>query len=217
MTQRLKEINARSPAMIQALVGSFFIIVFSYRFEAVNIILLENVEYVLGQRILRLIPADFEILFPVLSPRPAVVGDISRVGACKLSRPAIRIPEIAQTLNVSESPVRIVRGGLPDKTIGGMQRLDERFGIIEHCFVIESHELAARVVCGLVGLDRLDRVAKFEHGVRQGPGLNIRGPGDQGGPIPESNRLPVPLRNLLHMLLPDQYLAQEIGRDAGEE
>src|SRR5580693_1302451 len=140
--------------------------------------LLQKVEYVLGhRRIRRLIPADFEILFPVPGPRPAVVVDISRVGAGKLSRSAIGITEIAQTLDVSVSPGRIVRGRLANKTIGGMQRLDERFGVIKYRLVIESHELAARVVRGLVGFDRLELVAVFEHGVRQSPALHIRGPG----------------------------------------
>src|SRR5579863_3940264 len=90
--ERPRDTNAITPAISQPLVGCFFIVAFSFRPS----FLLEKVEYVLGHTgILRLVPADFKILFPVLCPRPAVVVDIPGVGLGKLSRPAIRIPEIA--------------------------------------------------------------------------------------------------------------------------
>ena len=70
---------------------------------------------------------------------------------------------------------------------------------------------------GLKGFHGLDLVAEFEHGVRQCPGLNVRGPGNQRGSIPESDRLAVPLRDLLDMFLADQDLTEEVGRGPGKE
>jgi hypothetical protein len=177
----------------------------------------EEVEYVLRQSILRLLPADLEVLLPILGPRPPVIIDIAGIGLGQLRWPAVGIAEIAQALDVCITPVRVVGGCSPHKAVGGVQGLDERFGIVKYRLVIESDELAARVVSGLVGLHRLHLAAEFEHRVRKSPSLHIRGPGDQRGPVPKSYRLPVPLRDLLHVLLSDQHLPQEVRRNAGQE
>src|SRR5690242_14698150 len=45
----------------------------------------------------------------------------------------------------------------------------------------------------------------------------MRSPRNQSSSVPESNRLPVPLRDLLHRLPSDPNLAQEVSGDPREE
>src|SRR5262249_5704570 len=73
------------------------------------------------------------------------------------------------------------------------------------------------VASGTYDLDGLELVAVFEHRVSDRPTLNVGGPGDQGIALPESNRLSVPLRNLLNMLSSNQYPAQKVIGNAAEK
>ena len=107
---------------------------------------LENIEYCLGKCVVRgLFPANLEILFPVLGPRPAIVIDITLACPCELARPAIDISEIAQTFDVGISPGRIVQGRRAIEPHIEMQRRDEGIGIIKYRLVIEPDEDAVVV------------------------------------------------------------------------
>src|SRR5262249_42969691 len=154
--------------------------------------------------------------FPILSPRPTVVINEAWIGVRQLRRPAVRIPNIAQTFDVGVSAILIIGRRAPCEAISRMDGCNEGVGIVEHRFMIESDELAARVVRRLERLHSFHFVAELEHGMRECPALNIRSPEDEGGSIPESDGLSPPLRHFLNMLLfADHDLAEKVVCDAG--
>src|SRR5262245_36582903 len=97
------------------------------------ILLFEEVEYVLrNDFVLRLVPADFEVFFPVLGPWPSVVIDEAWIRARRLHGFSVDIPDVAQAFNVGVPAVRIVEAGRPVELHREMQRLDEGLRIVEH-------------------------------------------------------------------------------------
>src|SRR5204862_8168115 len=121
---------ASSPAIIEPLVGCMFMLCSPAS-------LLKNVEDVLGKSNLRLIPAGFEILFPVLGPRAAIVVDIAGISLGQLRRATVGVPQIAQTLDVGVPLGGILRRRSPNITIRRVQRLDECLGIVKYRLMIQ--------------------------------------------------------------------------------
>src|SRR4029453_2248418 len=177
--------------------------------------LFEDVEYFFRKVALsRLFPSCFEIFLPVLFPWPGRVGDESRIGIRELRRSAVRVLDIAYTLDVGVSPVRIVHCRSTRETVRRTHWRNERIGVVEDGFMIEADELATRVHCRLPGFHGLHLVAAFKHRMRERPTLDVCGVSDQRGPIPESNRLPKPLEHFLNVcLLADHRLAKKVIRD----
>src|SRR5262245_10129586 len=60
----------------------------------------KDIEYLLWELFVRLIPTRLEILLPVFGPGTSVVIDKTRVGIRQLCRPAVGVLDIAQTLDV---------------------------------------------------------------------------------------------------------------------
>src|SRR5439155_18996675 len=77
---------------------------------AARVLLLLSVQFVQNiedggrQIVVRLIPSDFEILFPVLRPRPAIIIDVSRIRGGELVGSAVDVSELAQAFDVGVSP-----------------------------------------------------------------------------------------------------------------
>ncbi len=126
--------------------------------------LFEKIQDFLRKFGLWLLPANLEILLPVLGPRPPVIVYVIRVGAGKLRRPAIDVLDITQTFGVGVSAVGIVGSCPPDEPLACANRSSEGFRIVKYRFMIEANEFPFGVVCGLVSFHP-QLVAYFEHGV----------------------------------------------------
>src|SRR5688572_4625327 len=150
------------------------------------------------------------MFLPVLGPGTAVIIDETRISRSQLGRPAVGVLDIAQALDDAVASVWIIRSRPSGKTIAGSHRHYEGVGIVEDRLVIQTDELAIGVTSRFPGFHSLHLVAVFEHGMREGPTLDICRVRDQRGSVPESDRLPKPLRRPLNMgFLPDHGLTQE--------
>src|SRR4030095_15571515 len=139
-----------------------------------------------------------EVLFPDLGPRPVghvghlVLDDLSR---CDLSRVTVDRIERSRALRPSK-PI----GGAPRLLIVAVtqdsHRLNERLGVVDHGFPVESDELSVGVARRRQNLDRFEMVTPFPAGVLVPP-LNVGRPRDQRVAIPEADGVPIPLRNTL--------------------
>src|SRR5437870_1060570 len=165
---------------------------------------------------LRTLPTVFEMLPPILGPGSAKVIDKSLIGGNELSRPAIgsiHDRTLYATFNKCISRFPIV-GTIPaNPWCHDVQRPDESFRVIERRVDCNSVAIPAR----REDLDHLQLIAVFEHRVRHCPGNDVSGPGHKRVSVPESNRLPVPLRNLLHMPAPDENLSKKVVGNAAQE
>src|SRR2546427_11866625 len=144
---------------------------------------------------LRMLPSFFEMLLPILGPGSAKVIDKSFIGGNELSRPAVGSiydRTLYATFNKRISHFRIV-GTIPaNPRCDDVQRPDESLRVIERRVDCNSVAIPTR----REDLDHLQLIAVFEHRVRHRPGNDISGPGHKRVSIPESNRLPVPLRKI---------------------
>src|SRR5580692_120150 len=167
-------------------------------------------------RRLRLVPALLEIFLPDLRPRPAVVIHELRVVLGQLLRPSIDIVDVGQTLYEGEALLRSVQRRAPQEAIRDADRLEQRLRIVENDPLVEPDELPLGIERGLENFHGLELAAVLEQGVLS-PGLHVGSPGDECRAVPEADGFAIPLWNLLHVLLADQYLAHEIVRDPGQE
>src|SRR5687767_6402261 len=161
------------------------------RFEDTGRALFKDVGDRRGQLFLWLLPARLEVFLPVLRPRTAVVVDEPGIGRGDLLGPAIGIVDVAQALDEVVPAIGIVRRRAAGEAVGRPHWRDEGLRIVKDRLVIETDEPAGGIESRLEGLDRFHLVAVLEIGVRQLPGLNVGGPGDERGAIPESDRLAV--------------------------
>src|SRR4051812_42704990 len=81
---------------------------------------LKDVEYS-GWKIAvcRLIPIRFEVLFPVLRPRTAVVIGVPRVIRRQLGWPAVHVLNVAEAFDIRVPAIRIVHRGATGEAIRG--------------------------------------------------------------------------------------------------
>ena len=141
-------------------------------------LLFKDIENLLGHIVLRLIPADLEILFPILGPRPPVIIDVARIRGGQLRRFAVGVLDIAQALDEGVAAIGIVRCRPAGEAIAGAERSDEGLRIVKCCFMIQADKFAVGVLGRLEGFHSLQLVAGLKHGVSQRPALNIRRPGN---------------------------------------
>src|SRR5438067_254089 len=160
------------------------------------------------------LPALFEVLLPIVGPRPPEVIDESFVGWDELRRSAVGTVDdcaLHAALDKCISRVFVVDARLPIPRRHFVKRPLERLRIINRR--VDGDLLA--VGTRREYFDGLQLITELEHRVRQSPRNDVLRPRDQRVAVPESDGLAEPLRNLLDVFLTDKDLAQEVVRNAG--